>query len=309
MPGTDALGYGWVTASGPPTFNAFPLASATQCSVETGHTCPFATLQETPPLLSNENGVLASQLGINSGVLGVYETLGEPGCPSGTFDTAYVYGSGLQEAANSYNIDPGKSHSAWKKGITPGDCEVEYPAVGGGPSGFGVVEDDLTRDFTVYHPFDQSKENFDTPETTIGQEFEESPSVSQDGAGGIYVTYLGGFRGAIRLAYSADGGTSWTGPATLDPDADSDALSLTSSVNAAGQGWAVWPDNGSVIAQPFVAADSIPTRYTYFLQIDDTTASASRACLLASDPQPNRPSQRQRRSFRRRRLLRREVHW
>jgi hypothetical protein len=32
LPGTGQLGYGWVTAQGPPTFNAFLLAGAPECS-------------------------------------------------------------------------------------------------------------------------------------------------------------------------------------------------------------------------------------------------------------------------------------
>jgi len=260
VPGTDALGYAWVTAAGNPTFDEFPLSSPPPCSIKT---CPaeerFSRLQpaSSPSPLGNPRGVLASQLGANPGVLGVYETLGLPGASPCTFSTAYVYGSGDQSATNDYDkYAPGEPDSAWKVPLSPADCEVEYPAVGGGPSGFGVVEDDLTKHSTVYHPFDQTKDTFDKPSVTIADEPEQSASVSQDGAGGIYATYLGGAGGPIRLAYSSNGGATWSGPATINPNKDGSANSLTSSVGSSGQGWAAWKDGGSIIAQPFVATDT-----------------------------------------------------
>ncbi len=253
VPGSDALGYAAVTAEGPPTFAEFPLSMPSTCSDK--EPCLYATLQ-APSLneLGNLGGVVASQLGTNPGVLGVYETLGKPGCASGTFDTAYVYGNGEQGATNSYDLSPGVPKSAWKE-LTAGDCEAEYPAVGGGPSGFGVVEDDLTRGYTVYHPFDETNHSFDTPYVTIAPEFEENPSVSQDGSGGIYATFSSGFEGEIRLAYSSNGGASWTGPATLNPvTGDSH---LTSAVGSNDQGWATWQVGESIYAQQFDASDAI----------------------------------------------------
>jgi hypothetical protein len=256
VPGTNALGYADVTAGGPPTFNEFPFSTPTTCS--NAKPCPFATLQ-APSL--NELGnpaesAVASQLGANPGVLAVYKTLGKPGCASGTFDTAFAYGNGEQSATNDYNLSPGTPKSAWQE-LAAGDCEVEYPAVGGGPSGFGVVEDDLTRNVTVYHPFNEVLHNFDTAYSTIANEFEESPSVSQDSTGDIYVTYLSGFEGEVRLAYSSNGGASWTGPTTLNP-ATGGSSSLTSAVGSNGQGWATWQVGESIYAQQFNAADAVP---------------------------------------------------
>jgi hypothetical protein len=255
VPGTDALGYGWDSAAGGeapfesavPTFDEFPLSSPPTCSVSTKlkqfpPNCPkeedFAALEpaSNPDPIGNAGGQFASQLGTNPGVLAIFNTdteTGPLGC-SGSFGTAFAYGSGEQSVENSYDISPGKEHSAWKVPVAQADCNVSNPAVGAGPSGFGVVEDNETTKTTVYHRFDQTTNAFDTPQTTISGQFEESPSVSQDGAGNVYVTYLDGFRGAIRLAYSTNGGTSWTGPATLNPDADAGASSLTGSVNAAG---------------------------------------------------------------------------
>ena len=40
LPGTGVLGYGWDTAAGPPTFNAFPLSSPPECSAAQPGGCP-----------------------------------------------------------------------------------------------------------------------------------------------------------------------------------------------------------------------------------------------------------------------------
>jgi hypothetical protein len=267
LPGTGVLGYGWDTAgSSSPTFNAFPLSSPPECSAET---CPagFASLEPNtnPDQIGNDEGQFASQGGPDSGVMGVFKTdftNGPLGCSSSQtvpFGTAYAFASGAQSATNNYNISPGQADSAWKVPITQADCNVEYFALDGGPSGFGVLEDNDLNKSIVYHRFDQATDKFDTPLSTIAANaFEESPAVSQDGTGGIYATFLlGGPGGQIALAYSADGGMSWAGPATLNANADAGAEELTSSVNATGQGWATWMDNGSIYAQPFIAADAI----------------------------------------------------
>jgi hypothetical protein len=260
VPGTGVLGYGWDTAAGPPTFNAFPLSSPPECSVQT---CPagYATLEPNtnPDTIGNGGGQYASQAGAQPGVLGIFNTLftnGPLGC-SQSFGTAYAYGSGDQSASNNYNISPGQPGSAWKVAASQADCNVEYPAVAGGPSGFGVLEANLGSNATVYHRFDPGTEKFDTPMVTVASQGEESPALAQDGAGDIYATYLlGGVGGPIELSYSGDGGSGWTS-AALNPNKDGGAGDVNSSVNSAGQGWATWDDNGSVFAQSFQAADAI----------------------------------------------------
>lgn len=268
LPGTGVLGYGWNTAGdSPPTFNAFPLSSPPGCF---RLKCPtgFASLEPNtnPDQISNAGGQFASQTGANPGVMGIFNTdftNGPLGCSNGQtvpFGTAYAFASGNQSASNNYNISPGTANSAWKVPVTQADCNVEYSALAGGPSGFGLVEDNDLTGSVVYHRFDQTTMKFDTPQVTIaGNAFEEDPAVSQDASGGIYTTFLlGGPGGPIDLAYSADGGSTWTGPATLNPNTDLGAGEVTSSVNATGQGWAAWVNNGSVYAQPFVASDAIP---------------------------------------------------
>ena len=262
VPGTNVLGYGWETAGGPPTFNAFPLVSPPECSTAT---CPagFATLEPNtnPDQVTNGGGMVAAQAGANPGVLGIYTTLFSNGpfaCPNNTPNgIAFAYGSGNQGAGNSYNISPGSPGSAWKLAATQGDCGVQYPAVAGGPSGFGVLEDDQAHGTTVYHRFDQTKMTFsDTPMVTVSKQGELDAALSQDGAGGIYGTYLnGGSGGPVALSYSADGGKTWSGPGTLA--AYNGEANVTSAVNGAGQGWAAWLNNGSVFAQPFSAANAI----------------------------------------------------
>jgi hypothetical protein len=262
VPGTGVLGYGWDTAGGAPTFNAFPLTSAPECSVTT---CPagFATLEPdtNPDQLGNEAGQFASiSTGPLGGVMGVFDSLdtnGPLGCAQ-SFGTAYVYGAGAQSPSNNYNISPGQPNSAWRVPVAQADCNAEYSAVGGGPSGFGILEDDLGTGSVVYHRFDAGTTKFDTPLATVnGTAGELYPAVNQDGQGNIFATYLlGGSLGKVELSYSADGGKTWAG-APLDSDTSGTINGINSSVNAHGQGWVAWLSNGSVFAQSFMAGDAV----------------------------------------------------
>ncbi len=262
LPGTGQLGFGWVTASGPPTFNAFPLSSAPECSTASC-SAGFATLQPStnPDQLSNVPGHFASiSSGPNGGVMGVFDSIatnGPLGCAD-TFGAAYVYGSGNQSPSNDYNVSPGEPNTAWRVPVTQADCNLEYTAVGGGPSGFGILADDLAHKTVVYHRFNAATTSFDTPLVTVnGTAGELYPAVNQDGAGGVYATYLlGGSLGDVELSYSADGGKTWAG-AALDSDTNGTINSINSSVNSGGQGWLAWFSNGSVFAQSFQAADAI----------------------------------------------------
>ena len=260
LPGTGLLGYGWDTAAGAPTFNAFPLSSPPECSVA-GCPAGYATLEpETnPDTLGNEPGHFASQAGAAPGVMGVFDSLftnGPLGCGQ-SFGTAYVYGSGNQSSTNSYNVSPGQPNSAWKVPLTQADCDAEYSTVGGGPSGFGILEDDLGTSSVIYHRFDQGTMKFDTaPVIVVSGHGELDPALSQDGTGGIYATYLGGAGGAVDLSYSGDGGNSFA-TGVLNANAAGGINDVSSSVNAAGQGWASWTENGSVFAGSFQAADAI----------------------------------------------------
>ncbi len=263
VPGTGVLGFGWDTAGGsPPTFSAFPLSAPPECSKAT---CPagYATLEPdtNPDQIGNPFGQFAAQAGANPGVLGSFATNfsnGPLGCPvQFSFGTANVYGSGNQSAGNSYNISPGSPGSAWKVPVTQADCNVENPGVGGGPSGFGVLETNEANHTTAYHRFDAATIKFDTPLVTVANQSELWAALSQDGAGGIYGTYLlDGPGGPINLSYSGNGGRSFTS-GVLNPNKDGNDTQATSAVNGAGQGWATWTNDGSVFAQSFQAADAI----------------------------------------------------
>jgi hypothetical protein len=260
VPGTGVLGYGWDTASDAPTFNAFPLSSPPECSAAMC-SAGYATLEPdtNPDTLGNEPGHFASQVGANPGVMGVFDSLftnGPLGC-SQSFGTAYVYGSGVQSATNNYNVSPGQPNSAWRVALAQADCNAEYSTVGGGPSGFGILEDDLGTSSVIYHRFDLGTMSFDTPAVTVASGHGElDGALSQDGGGGIYATYLAGAGGPVDLSYSADGGHSFS-TAVLNANSEGGADDLSSAVNAAGQGWAAWTNNGSVFASSFQAVDAI----------------------------------------------------
>lgn len=270
VPGTGELGFGSMNLGGgaplvgQAAFELFPLNPTQECSATS---CPaeersiplqtqLAREEEKYEQLGDAYASITS--GPSAGILGIYMvSSSQTECAGEGFGNqlAYVFGSGLQEANNSYAISPGKEKSAWKTELTHADCEVNTPAVAGGPAGFGVVENDTTRHYTVYHQFDQADDKFDTPLTTISTEEEGSPSLSQDGSGNIYLTYAS-FEG-VKLAVSSDGGAAWTGPSYLTT-----GIALykepTSSVGANGQGWLVWDNEESVYAQQFVASDATP---------------------------------------------------
>ncbi len=299
VPGTNELGYGWNSAGGPPTFNAFPLTSPPECSTQQcdgtpipgGGPYPFAELEPNtnPDTISNAGGQFAGQSGSAPGVIGIFNTgfsNGPFACMPGS-GTAYAYGNGAQSSTNNYNLSPGTANSAWKVAAAQADCNVDEPAVAGGPSGFGVLENDTAHNNIVYHRFDQTSETFDTPFATIAaNQGEQSPSVSQDGPGGVYATFLlGGGGGPISLAYSPNGGTTWIGPSALNPNTDGGAGKVTSSVSPTGQGWVAWLDNGSVYAQQFVASDATsptPTPAPDTLTTSQTSGTTTGASITVS---------------------------
>jgi hypothetical protein len=275
VPGANSRGVGFVTADSAPTFDEFPFSSPPTCAIGD---CPagehFATLQPGEEhLLGNEPSVDASQLGANAGVLGVYDILGPSGC---TFGTDYTYASGEQSATNNYDISPDSTNSAWKVALSQADCEVDDPAVGGGPSGFGVVEDDLKSNLTIYHRFDPTTDKFDTPRVTIEHETEKQASVSQDGSGNVYATYIGSAP-AIRFAYSSTAGASWLAPETINADTDQTASNLSSAVGSDGHGWATWEDQNSVYAQPFEATTAVTQ--TTSVEATNVTLAAPSQCV------------------------------
>lgn len=290
IPGTGTLGYAWDTAAGPPTFQAFSLANPQPCSsVNAPSPCsstqPFATLEpaSNPDVVTNAGGNFATDA---TGVLGIYNTdftSGPLGCSNAQtvpFGTAFVYGNGAESAANDYSLSPGTSGSAWKTAVTQADCNVDYPAVGGGPSGFGVLEDNELTKTTIYHRFDENVGTFqDIAPVTVSTTGEQEPTVSQDAGGAVYATYLsGGVGGPVTLAYSYDGGTTWTS-APLTANTAYGFGNLTSAVSGSGQGWAAWLDNGSVVVQQFNRGDAISPQAPTTLTTSQTAGATSGASI------------------------------
>jgi hypothetical protein len=287
LPGGNALGVGFDTASAYPTFHASSLTAPTSCG-RAANACPdgYATLQPptNPDTISNPADG-ANFAANDDGVMGVYFTnftTGPLGCSDAKttpFGTAFVFGSGLQSPSNNYNVSPGQPSTAWRVAATQLDCNVDYPAVGGGPSGFGVIEDNTLTRQTIYHHFDGSSNSFDTKPVVVSNTGEQQPSVSQDGAGGVYAVYLnGGIGGPVAVAYSFDGGPTWSGPNAIAADPAGRIAGLTSNVNASGQGWATWVENGVVFAEPFTAANSVKDTVAASGTSNGTTVNISLSC-------------------------------
>ncbi|HTT96257.1 MAG TPA: hypothetical protein VMF55_16415 [Solirubrobacterales bacterium] len=265
LPGGRSLGFGFDTAAEAPSFHAFSLTAPTLCgraTLPTNCADGYATLAPASDAdqVSNAPGNFVAD---GNAVLGVFRTNfsgGNLACTGvSPFGMAFVYGTGLQSTSNDYNVDPGKPQTAWRVPVTLADCDVDYLAAGVGPSGFGVLEDNQATGQTQYHRFDGATQAFDTVPTVVSSTGEQQPTVSQDGTGGVYATYLsGGIGGPVSLSHSSDGGATWTGPGTLAADPLGAVAGLISAVDAAGQGWAAWTANGSVFVQPFVAADAVP---------------------------------------------------
>jgi hypothetical protein len=141
-----------------------------------------------------------------------------PGCASGTADsTGYgvAVGTPAQLALQSaWNISSG----GYFKSVS---CDAFAPVLAGGPSGIGLLEDEGPGLYTsgsdgiYYRAFNATTKNFPTPvlvsdETLTTLDGADDLSVSQDGTGGIYAAWTDG-RG-VTLAYSSNGGATWTTP-------------------------------------------------------------------------------------------------
>jgi hypothetical protein len=270
VPGTGELGLGGGELSGPeksglvdqPSFQEFPLAPSVPCSESS---CPAAetpvpleaqSKRETEKYGQSVDGYASVTSGPTAGILGVYNVSSSQNeCGGEDFyqQLGFVFGEGTNPAA--YGIAAGKPGTAWTTPLTHADCNVSNIAVTAGPSGYGVVENEGNTNYVVYHTFDRADRSFDTPISVISRtETESSPSLSQDGSGGIYLTY-NDFYGT-ELAYSSNGGASWTGPSQLVANIGGLA-NATSNVGPSGQGWLVWTNEESVYAQQFVASDAV----------------------------------------------------
>ena len=295
LPGIDRLGYGWRTADGMAGFSSFPLMSAVECSQQT--TCPSAQFGQDG-VGGGTDGAFASSLGATPGVLGVYTTHTTNGtfaCPTQlTYypsdyhqspytvpvepdGIGYVLGSGTEDSNRSYGASFGAPSSAWTGPARPLICNAVSPAIAAGPNGFDILYLQLggggydgsgdTINIARVAPgqglTDPISGRSSGPEAISGAASMTDPSLSLDGSGGIYATYLLGgspssvrSSGSVELLYSNGAGGEWLSQ-PLTQNRDGQVADLHSSVNPAGQGWAVWRDSGQIEALAFRNTDAI----------------------------------------------------
>jgi len=263
----DSVGIGEISAVSNPLVQTNSLAAPDDYSLATLPT-PFATLS-AGYTTGNLGGEFASQLTGSTGVLGVFELIETGPCPS-TGGLVFSW-AGVTAATTDAQLN---TSSSWSP-LASLECNAEYPAVGGGPSGLGVLftNDTNLAGVTLYRKF-AAPGTFAAAVTVAGGTALQ-PSISQDGAGGIYATWLTNAVG-LRLAYSDDGGLGWDGDRTIAADSSSTGVdSAASAVDATGQGWAVYAFNGAEYAQPFVAADAYVTPVDRNLKVKPSSFTSS----------------------------------
>ena len=259
LPGGD-FGAGYVIPGSNPAFQANSLAAPTDQSGAT--TPPFATLNPRPAsayTVGNLGGAFGSQLAGSPGVLGVFEALpgkGSSPCPSSASE-ALVYAYAPINASTTpaeLSASPGGS-SPWRP-LAEVDCDGTDPAVGGGPSGLGLLETNEAHvpnpgPIVQYRHFSPSS-GFGPAVTLATGEVGMDGTLSQDSAGEIFATWLDNSTG-VGLAYSSDGGATWSKPKILFSNAGnpSGISLLSSAVGPSGQGWAVYAVGKREYAQRF----------------------------------------------------------
>jgi hypothetical protein len=256
----DNVGFGYVSAVQNPLFQANALESPNDYSAATSPMPPAASLNPSPNnyVVGNLGGEFASQLTGTKGILGAFQLIEAGPCPT-TDGLVYTYAPLSTATTNSeLNTTTGQTGSPWAplRAVT---CNAEFPAVTSGPDGLGVL---ATNDASLSAEKVQFR-HFTPPSlwsapVTVADDAGLDPTLSQDGAGGMYATFVNNDHG-LQLAYSSDGGSEWAGPVTLfGIDNDSAPGSIASAVGTAGKGWAVYAFQGTEYAQPFVAADTVP---------------------------------------------------
>ncbi|HUC15101.1 MAG TPA: hypothetical protein VMS00_11680, partial [Acidimicrobiales bacterium] len=260
LPGGN-FGAGYVIPGYNPAFQANSLAAPTD---ESGASAPpFATLNPVPAsayTIGNLGGAFGSQLVGSPGVLGVFRALpgkGSSSCPS-TASAALVYAYAPVNASTTpaeLSTSSGGGSSPWRP-LTQADCDGTDPAVGGGPSGLGLLETNEAHVPTPgalvqYRHFSPSS-GFGPAVTIATDESGSDGTLSQDSAGHIFATWLDDATG-VDLAYSSSGGATWSKPKILFTNSgDPSGISLlASAVGASGKGWAVYSVGKREYAQQF----------------------------------------------------------
>jgi hypothetical protein len=261
----DNVGFGQVSAIQNPLFEANSLTAPQEYSAATTPMPPSASLNPSPNdyVVGNLGGEFASQLTGTTGILGVFELIETGPCPSGQ-GLVYAYAPLSAATTNSeLNTTTGQPGSPWAP-LGEVTCNAESPAVTSGPDGLGVL---ATNDASLSAEKVQFR-RFTAPSAwgapvTVADDAGLEPTVSQDGAGGMYATFVNNDHG-LQLAYSSDGGSKWSGPVTLfGIKNDAAPGSAASAVSSTGQGWAVYAFQGTEYAQPFVAADALPPEVSH----------------------------------------------
>jgi hypothetical protein len=245
LPGGN-VGYGAVVPGGNPGFQANTLASPSDYSVST--TPPYATLNA--PGNSYQVGNLGGEFAAGpAGILGVFALIEAGPCPQ---SEGLVSSFAALPATNAAL----NTSSTWSP-LAGVDCNTQYPAVAGGPSGLGLLENnDATLSNTIeqYRKFTPPS-SFSAP-ITVAHTAGISPSLSQDGSGHIFATWISD--SAVQFAFSGDGGSSWVSKTLVGNSGTASPGALTSAVASGGQGWAVFASSGTEWAQPFDKTAVLP---------------------------------------------------
>jgi hypothetical protein len=200
----------------------------------------------------------------SSGILGVFTSAAATNAPCSSAEESLVYSYaplGSTTTIAQLNTSTGSAGSPWSYlAAATTLCDLENPAVAGGPSGLGMLETNfntLSDELIQYSRFTPPS-TWSTP-VTIAAGNGSSASVSQDSGAGVYATWIDADTG-LTFAYSPNGGSDWYPAVTLLGN-DDNALSIAagaSSVNGAGAGWAAYAANGVEYAQPFNKVEAIP---------------------------------------------------
>ena len=192
------IGTGGEANDGNPAFEANPGWPANPNNYSTNGS-PHATLDPSPNNYTDgsSGGQFASQLtGSALGILGVFIDQGAAGLnpdrPCWNDGEGLVFSYATVSASTTdavINENPSTSGSPWSP-LAKVDCETENPAVGGGPSGLGLLEtyDPSLGDDTVQYRTFTPPATFGAP-VTIAPGTSNEDSLSQDGSGGIYATW------------------------------------------------------------------------------------------------------------------------
>jgi len=258
LPGGN-FGAGYVIARSNPAFQANSLASPTDQSTATSP--PYATLDPRPAsayTIGNFTGTFGSQLVGSRGVLGVFEALpgkGSSPCPSSAGEALVYAYAPVNSATTPAQLSTSTGGSSPWRPLAEVDCDGADPTVGGGPSGLGLLETNESQapisTLVQFRHFSPSS-GFGHAVTVANDETATEGTLSQDSAGDIFATWLDSSTG-VDLAYSSDGGATWSKPKVLfsnggDPSA---VTFLASAVDASGQGWAVYAAGSREYAQQF----------------------------------------------------------